>query len=79
VSVRLRRAISVKTVFQFTTALFLLSFISASSCHAQSRDVLCRDGVGVFETEFHHTGVTVHVGAGRNQELAARVCEASLI
>ncbi len=76
---RLRYGIPVKKVFQFTTALLLLSFVAASPCHAQSRDVLCRDGVGDFEKEFRNTGVTVHVGAGRNQELAARVCEASLI
>jgi hypothetical protein len=58
-------------------SLFLLSCLTASTCHAQSRDVLCRDGVGDFETEFH-TGVKVHVGAGRNEGLATRVCDATL-
>lgn len=58
-------------------ALIFLSCLTASSCHAQNHDVLCREGVGEFEAEFH-TGVKVRVGAGRNKELAARVCDASL-
>ncbi|HEY2647499.1 MAG TPA: hypothetical protein VGI34_11020, partial [Candidatus Acidoferrales bacterium] len=58
-------------------SLILITCLTASACHAQARDVLCHDGVGDFETEFH-AGVKVRVGAGRNQELAARVCEASL-
>jgi hypothetical protein len=58
-------------------SLFLFSFLAATACHAQNRDVLCRDGVGEFNVQFF-TGVAVHVGAGRNQELAARVCDASL-
>jgi len=62
---------------KFGLAIFLFSFLAASNCHAQNRDVLCRDGVGDFDAEFL-TGVKVHVGAGRNQELAARVCDASL-
>jgi hypothetical protein len=39
--------------------------------------VICRDGAGDFDAEFH-TGVKVHVGAARNGELATRVCEATL-
>ncbi len=62
---------------KFGLAIFLFSFLAASNCHAQNRDVLCRAGVGEFAAEFH-TGVAVHVGAGRNKELAARVCDASL-
>jgi hypothetical protein len=58
-------------------ALFLLSCLTASVCHAQSHDVICRDGAGDFESEFH-TGVKVHVGAARNGGLATRVCEATL-
>ena len=58
-------------------ALFFLFFLTAFPCHAQNRDVLCRAGVGGFESEFH-TGVAVRVGAGRIKELAARVCDASL-
>jgi hypothetical protein len=58
-------------------ALFLLSCLTASVCHAQTHDVICRDGAGDFEFEFH-TGVAVHVGAARNGELATRVCEAAL-
>jgi hypothetical protein len=58
-------------------ALSLLSCLSTSVCHAQSHDVICRDGAGDFDTEFH-TGVKVHVGAARNGELATRVCEATL-
>jgi hypothetical protein len=57
--------------------LFLLSFLAASVCHAQSRDVVCRGGVGFFEAEFP-TGVRVHVGASMLGELEARVCEAAL-
>jgi len=58
-------------------ALSLLSCLTATVCHAQSHDVICRDGAGDFDTEFH-TGVKVHVGAARNGELATRVCEATL-
>jgi hypothetical protein len=58
-------------------ALFSLSFLTASVCQAQIHDVICRDGAGDFDTEFH-TGVRVHVGAARNGELATRVCEATL-
>jgi hypothetical protein len=58
-------------------ALFLLSCLTAGVCHAQSRDVVCRGGVGFFEAEFP-TGVKVHVGASRIGELEARVCEAAL-
>jgi hypothetical protein len=57
--------------------LFLLSCLTASACHAQSRDVVCRSGVGYFEAEFP-TGVKVHVGASMVGELEARVCEAAL-
>jgi hypothetical protein len=57
--------------------LFLFSCIAASVCHAQSHDVICRDGTGEFESEFHN-GVKVHVGAARIGELATRVCEATL-
>src|SRR6267378_540471 len=58
-------------------ALSLLSCLTANVCHAQTHDVICRDGAGDFDTEFH-TGVKVHVGAARNGELATRVCEATL-
>lgn len=63
--------------WRFNFGIFLLFLLAAGACHAQNRDILCRDGVGEFETEFM-TGVKVHVGAGRNKELAARVCDASL-
>ena len=62
---------------KYGLALFLLSCLTASVCHAQSRDVVCRGGVGFFEAEFP-TGVKVHVGASRIGELEARVCEAAL-
>jgi hypothetical protein len=58
-------------------ALFFLSCVTAGVCHAQSRDVVCRGGVGFFEAEFP-TGVQVHVGASRIGELESRVCEAAL-
>jgi hypothetical protein len=67
----------VRTSLKSAQALFLFFFLLSIPCHAQNRDVLCRAGVGEFEAEFH-TGVTAHVGAGRNKELAARVCDASL-
>jgi hypothetical protein len=63
--------------WKFRLAILLFSCLTASACHAQNRDVLCRDGVGEFDAEFQ-TGVKVHVGAGRNKELAARVCDAAL-
>src|ERR1700686_181380 len=58
-------------------ALFFLFCLSANICHAQSRDVVCREGVGDFAAEFL-TGVKVRVGPARNEELEARVCEAAL-
>lgn len=57
--------------------LFLFSCLTASACHAQSRDVVCRGGVGFFEAEYP-TGVKVHVGASLVGELEARVCEGAL-
>ncbi len=57
--------------------LFLFSCLTANACHAQSRDVVCRGGVGFFEAEYP-TGVRVHVGASMVGELEARVCEAAL-
>jgi hypothetical protein len=47
--------------------------------HSQSRDVLCSNGSGNFEAEFH-TGVKVRVGAAKSTSaaLAKRVCEATL-
>jgi len=62
---------------KYRLSLFLFSCLAANACHAQHRDVLCREGAGDFDAEFL-TGVKVHVGAGRNQELAARVCDATL-
>src|SRR6267378_4359758 len=70
VPIRLRRS-------AVALALSFLSCLTATVCHAQSHDVICRDGAGDFDTEFH-TGVKVHVGAARNGELATRVCEATL-
>ncbi len=58
-------------------ALFLFFCVTASVCHAQSRGVICNDGIGDFEAGFR-TGVEVKVGAARNGELATRVCEAAL-
>ena len=57
--------------------MFWFSFLTAGICHAQIHDVVCRDGNGEFEAEFH-TGVKVRVGAARNGELAARACHAAL-
>jgi hypothetical protein len=66
--------------FQFgatALAFILLSCVTASPCHAQSRNVVCRDGVGDFEAEFV-TGVRVRVGAARSGALDARVCAAEI-
>ncbi|MCU1302083.1 MAG: hypothetical protein JWQ87_2367 [Candidatus Sulfotelmatobacter sp.] len=48
-------------------------------CPAQSRDVLCSNGSGNFEAEFH-TGVKLRLGAAKRNKggLATRVCEATL-
>ena len=58
-------------------ALFFLSCLMASACHAQSHDVVCHEGAGDFFAEFP-TGIQVRVGAARNEELAARWCEGAL-
>jgi len=58
-------------------ALFFLSCLTASVCHAQSHGVLCREGAGDFEAEYP-AGVKVSVGPARNAELEARVCKATL-
>lgn len=55
----------------------LFSCLSAVPCHAQSRDVVCREGVGDFEAE-SLTGVRVRVGPARFEDLESRVCAASL-
>jgi hypothetical protein len=72
-----RNLTTAKSRRKFKFPLFLFFLVAASACNAQSRDILCRDGVGEFNVQFL-TGVTVHVGAGRNKELAARVCDAAL-
>ena len=54
-----------------------LCCVTSSPCVAQDHDVLCSDGSGSFQTEFH-TGVTVQVRAARTGELATRTCEATL-
>src|ERR1700721_2298487 len=56
---------------------FFLMLLSAGVGHAQSHDVVCREGVGDFTAEFP-TGVRVRVGPIRNEELEARVCEETL-
>ena len=57
-------------------ALVFLSFLAPCISHAQSRNVVCREGNGEFEAEFQ-TGVRLRVGAGKNEEFAARNCQAS--
>jgi hypothetical protein len=57
--------------------LFFYIFLAATACHAQARDVLCRQGSGDFEAA-SPSGVRAHVGATRNLELAARACDATL-
>lgn len=48
-----------------------------TDCHAQSRDVVCREGTGEF-SGISASGVSVRVAAERNLELAARACDAAL-
>jgi hypothetical protein len=57
--------------------LFLFFCVTSVACHAQARDVLCRQGSGDFDAAFA-SGVRAHVGATRNLELAARACDATL-
>jgi len=57
-------------------ASFFLFCLFPGVSDAQSRDVVCRDGAGDFETEFS-TGVVVRVGPAKNGELETRVCEAA--
>jgi hypothetical protein len=57
--------------------LFLFAFLTASPLHAQSRDVVCREGTGGFDAE-SPSGVRAHVGAARLLELSSRACDASL-
>src|SRR5258708_22776293 len=48
-------------------------------CPASSRDVLCSNGSGNCESQFH-TGVKLRLGAAKRNKggLATRVCEATL-
>lgn len=58
-------------------AVCLLSCVTAVASHAQSLEVVCKDGAGDFESLFH-TGVELQVGATRNGQLATRACEGAL-
>jgi len=62
--------------FCWVTLALALCCVTASLCVAQDHDVLCIDGSGSFQAEFH-TGVTVQVRA-RTGDLATRTCEATL-
>lgn len=57
--------------------LLVLFFAVSPACHAQARDVLCRQGSGEFDAAFR-ASIRVHVGASRNLELASRACDAAL-
>lgn len=59
--------------------LFLFGFtcVVFNVCLGQTRDVVCDDGYGKFETKFV-TGVSVTVGATRSGGLAKRSCGGSL-
>jgi len=58
-------------------ALLFCSCASAIACHAQSLEVVCKNGTGDFEAVFQ-TGVELRVGATRNGELATRACDGAL-
>jgi hypothetical protein len=49
----------------------------ALNCAGQTRDVVCTGGSGSFRSKFS-TGVTVRVGAVKDEEFAGRACEATL-
>jgi hypothetical protein len=55
----------------------MVAILLSVGLRAQVHDVLCSDGNGSFEAEFH-TGVHVYVGPTRNGLLAARSCQGSL-
>lgn len=59
--------------------LFLSFCVIGTLSGAQSRDALCTNGSGNFESEFH-TGVRLRVGAARTAQkgLAIRACQATL-
>ena len=61
---------------RFALSLFFF-YMVANVCQAQSREVVCKNGIGEFDAVFH-TGVEVRVGAARNGELATRVCEGTI-
>jgi hypothetical protein len=58
--------------------LFFLFCLTASVCHAQKHDVVCREGEGDFVAEFLQTGINVRVGPARARDLESRVCNAAL-
>jgi hypothetical protein len=64
--------LAVESVF-----LLWLFWAASSTCQAQANSVLCRGGDGGFDAEFR-TGIKVHVGAARNEELATRAGAARL-
>jgi hypothetical protein len=74
---RAQRALMRSRIGAAALGLFLFSCLTAGACHAQSRDVVCREGVGDFEAEFL-TGVKVRIGPTRFGDLESRVCAASL-
>jgi hypothetical protein len=87
-AVQLRHCRTLTTVMEFAMdlpriwgksglILFLLSVLPASVCHAQSHNVVCREGMGDFEAEFQ-TGVKVRVGPARIGDLESRVCNGTL-
>src|SRR5439155_24090817 len=63
--------------FSMVPLALALCCVTASLCVAHDHDVLCSDGSGSFQAEFH-TGVPVQVRAARTGELATRTCEATL-
>lgn len=55
----------------------LLLWPSLSICQTQAHTILCHEGYGTFAASLSD-GVTVHVGAAREQGLAKRACAATL-
>jgi len=56
---------------------FAFVFIVLTSCFGQTREVVCDDGYGTFETRFV-SGVSVTVGAAKSGGLSIRSCSGTL-
>jgi hypothetical protein len=63
---------------QLASCLVFLFWATLSVCQSQGRSVLCNNGDGTLDVEFH-AGIKLHVGAARDGLLATRACAARLV